>query len=105
MTTNSIGITEDQLLALWNEDNNGIIETLSSVYKAGADAQLEKCCEWLSGCGCESYGRELRAAMRPKTPSLKQQLKEQLATGTADGSISPRAAALMRVTIESLPNQ
>jgi hypothetical protein len=34
-------------------------------FQAGADQELEACCEWLSGCGCESYGRELRAARRP----------------------------------------
>jgi len=39
----------------------------------GADQELEACCEWLSGCGCESYGRELRAARRPKPPSLAEQ--------------------------------
>jgi len=44
----------------------------------GADTELEACCEWLSGCGCESYGRELRAARRPKPPSLKEQALEAL---------------------------
>jgi hypothetical protein len=39
----------------------------------GSDQELEACCEWLSGCGCESYGRELRAARRPKPSSLKEQ--------------------------------
>ena len=43
----------------------------------GADQELEACCEWLSGCGCESYGRELRAARRPKPPSLKEQALER----------------------------
>jgi hypothetical protein len=38
----------------------------------GADAELEACCEWLS-VPCPSYGRELRNARRPKTPSLKEQ--------------------------------
>ena len=38
----------------------------------GADQELEACCEWLS-VPCPSYGRELRNARRPKTPSLKEQ--------------------------------
>ena len=38
-----------------------------------ADQELEACCEWLSGCGCESYGRELRTARRPKPPTLAEQ--------------------------------
>ena len=38
----------------------------------GADQELEACCEWLS-VPCPSYGRELRAARRPKPPSLAEQ--------------------------------
>ena len=38
----------------------------------GSDQELEACCEWLS-VPCPSYGRELRNARRPKTPSLKEQ--------------------------------
>jgi hypothetical protein len=50
-----------------------VCETMAKLaYAAGADAELEVCCEWLSGCGCPSYGKELRAARRPKPPSLKQ---------------------------------
>jgi hypothetical protein len=41
----------------------------------GADQELEACCEWLS-VPCPSYGRELRNARRPKTPSLKEQALE-----------------------------
>jgi hypothetical protein len=37
----------------------------------GADQELKACCDWLS-VPCPSYGRELRNARRPKTPSLKE---------------------------------
>jgi len=42
----------------------------------GADQELEKCCEWVS----MHHGPEprLRAARRPKPPSLKEQALEQL---------------------------
>jgi hypothetical protein len=53
-------------------------EVFSAATQWGADQELEACCEWLSGCGCESYGRELRAARRPKPPSLKEQALEAL---------------------------
>jgi hypothetical protein len=43
----------------------------------GADTELEGCCEWLS-VPCPSYGRELRNARRPKTPSLKEQAQAEL---------------------------
>jgi hypothetical protein len=53
-------------------------EVARLAYAAGADAELEECCGWLSGCGCPSYGRELRAARRPKPPCLKQQALKDL---------------------------
>ena len=46
----------------WYEDD------IRTAYRDGADAQLEKCCEWLSGSAWPIYGRELQAAMRPKPP-------------------------------------
>jgi hypothetical protein len=74
----------------------------------GADAELEACCEWLSGCGCESYGRELRAARRPK-PSLKEQAfkilnpeKEGALWGNFEYRVSTSEAATIRRALEAL---
>jgi hypothetical protein len=40
----------------------------------GADQELEACCEWLEkNCGRWEIPASLRAARRPKPPSLKQQ--------------------------------
>lgn len=40
----------------------------------GADQELEACCEWIGSEGLAGYtSRELRAARRPKPPSLKEQ--------------------------------
>ena len=43
----------------------------------GADQELDACCDWMSECtvGCPN---ELRAARRPKPPSLKEQALEAL---------------------------
>ncbi len=49
------------------------MKTVTELAQQIADQELEACCEWLGGCGCESYGRELRAARRPKPPGLKEQ--------------------------------
>ena len=38
----------------------------------GADQELEACCEWLDSKGSPNASR-LRAARRPKAPSLKEQ--------------------------------
>ena len=64
-----------ELLQQWcNDDPNYTRASIAArAAQWGADQELEACCEWLSGCGCESYGRELRAVRRPKPPSLKQQ--------------------------------
>jgi len=39
----------------------------------GADQELEACCEWLDREGWSGESRQLRAARRPKPPSLKEQ--------------------------------
>ena len=40
-------------------------------YRAGADAELEACCEWCAD-GSLTLAQELRAARRPKPPSLAE---------------------------------
>jgi hypothetical protein len=39
----------------------------------GADQELEACCEWLDDYLLAPKSGQLRAARRPKTPSLKEQ--------------------------------
>ena len=49
-------------------------DRIIAAYRAGADQELEACCEWLDR---RLFGRdeiaELRAARRPEPPSLKEQ--------------------------------
>jgi hypothetical protein len=44
----------------------------------GADQELEACCEWLDKEGWSGESRQLRAARRPKPPSLRQRALEAL---------------------------
>jgi hypothetical protein len=44
----------------------------------GADQELEACCEWVKSKQTYWAHDELRAARRPKPPSLKEQALEQL---------------------------
>jgi hypothetical protein len=44
----------------------------------GADQELEACCEWLAYEGHEHEHLALRAARRPKPPSLKEQALNDL---------------------------
>ena len=47
-------------------------------FAAGADQELEACCEWLDFYSAASTALGLRAARRPKPPSLKEQALEAL---------------------------
>jgi hypothetical protein len=54
---------------------------INHAYAAGADQELEACCEWfISNFGAEVIAdiSDLRAARRPKPPSLKEQALEAL---------------------------
>ena len=55
-------------------------------FQAGADQELEACCEWFGPLGIKG-GDNLRRARRPKPPSLKEQALDALhavATGAND---------------------
>jgi hypothetical protein len=67
----------------------------------GADQELEACCEWLS-VPCPSYGRELRAARRPKPPSLKEQALDELHISFDRGYLKEGAADTIRRALVQL---
>jgi hypothetical protein len=74
----------------------------------GADQELEACCEWLAFETPEPYINALRAARRPKLPTLKEQALEALG---ADGysmlagkRLEPVQLKLIRRALEALPN-
>ena len=53
---------------------------INNAYDAGADQELEACCEWLRFYSADSEARDLRIARRPKPPSLKEQALADLDT-------------------------
>jgi hypothetical protein len=76
----------DHLLRKWesliiDEDQN-VDVVLYEAFQAGADQELEACCEWLVSEPWFKYEHEavedLRAARRPKPPSLKEQALEAM---------------------------
>ena len=78
---------------------------LIQAYQAGADQELEACCEWLD----QNTGRwdllaELRAARRPKPLSLKKQALFAIDTAVADGRLSSDVSNVVRRALEALPN-
>jgi len=46
---------------------------LAQAAQWGADQELEACCKCLTLLGCSGTAAEVRAARRPKPPSLKEQ--------------------------------
>jgi hypothetical protein len=77
----------------------------------GADQELEACCEWVGHwCGRWPDGTrpegELRAARRPKPPSLKKQALNDLDTIQTHDSFGFQIIDLsnIRRAIEALPN-
>ena len=72
---------------------------LIQAYQAGADAELEACCEWMSNrtVVCPS---DLRAARRPKPLSLKEQALIVL----DDADLDAAHENTLRRALEALPD-
>ena len=73
----------------------------------GGDQELEACCEWFLLEGWHpDHPNKLRAARRPKPPSLKEQaLAELNLTTDSDGAeLSRTQVELIRRALESLPD-
>jgi hypothetical protein len=68
----------------------------------GADQELEACCEWLDREGWSGESRQLRAARRPKPPSLKEQALAELAEWENVMDIAPNSP--IRRALEQLPD-
>ena len=73
-----------ELVAKWASSMCGYYEAA----RWGADQELEACCEWLDTekilTKDGGYIRKLRAARRPKPPSLKEQALEALGRFSAN---------------------
>lgn len=62
------------------------MRAIDAAFQAGADQELEACCEWLKADGYPGTAIDLRAARRPspKPPSLKEQALAQLSSVETD---------------------
>jgi len=80
----------------------------SLIAQWGADQELEACCKWLNGGSEIDYDTAalLRAARRPKPPSLKEQALLQLDVLNADLSTHGSGCDLSQIrrALEQLPN-
>ena len=82
------------------------IEQLVAVRAAqwGADQELEACCEWLQHDYPNIGATALRAARRPKPPSLKEQALEILAHAEEGWKPVPDDFDIIRRALKALPN-
>ena len=74
-------------------------------YRAGADAELEACCEWVDSESLHLDSSYLRADRRPKPPSLAEQALEELdlvPTHDQDGLSIDADTSVIRRALERL---
>jgi hypothetical protein len=75
--------------------------------QAAADQELEACCNWLDGFNphTDAVIADLRAARRPKPPSLKEQAREALETLNQTWTTPKEldAVIIIRRALEALP--
>jgi hypothetical protein len=94
----------------WDPSEQAVITITASrlknvarqAYQAGADQELEACCEWLLSNGEPQIlqinrVKDFHAARRPKPPSLKEQALSALEDDDID-------VYLIRRALEALPN-
>jgi hypothetical protein len=103
-----------ELVQQWWDDFNGAFYEFEAItakiFQAGADQELEACCEWLEQqtlCGHQDLLPSFRAARRPQPPSLKEQALVALyavATGANDIREQHQDFETIRRALEALPD-
>jgi hypothetical protein len=82
---------------------------LTQAYQAGADQELESCCEWLEDTDCDDpqeVANHLRAARRPslKPPSLKKQALQRIPLTLEETILYHDDIYIIRSALEALPD-
>ena len=102
----------DHLLRKWEsliiDEEQNVDVVLCEAFQAGADQELEACCEWFLLEGWHpDHPNKLRAARRPKPPNLKEQALGALyaiATGADDTREFHQDLETIKTALESLPD-
>ena len=84
--------------------HDGLIDFLAAqAAQWGADQELEACCEWLKNAvASPAWVKELRAARRPKPPSLNSIALQMLGTIERDAHYIPEITDTIRRALEAL---
>ena len=99
-----------ELVQQWVDDHFGVYVAANGFHKDlatraaqwGADQELEACEKWLEWNHSDLLSRELRAARRPKPPSLKEQALDVLHLSFDRGYLKEGAADTIRRALEQL---
>ena len=75
------------------------MRAIEAAFRAGADTELEACCEWMGSRTVVSPS-DLRAARRSKPPSLK----EQALIALDDADLDAAHENILRRALEQLPD-
>ena len=103
----------ENLEQLWFQGGISVADLLTKSYQAGADQELEACCEWLGDApvvyndnGDLHPGSYLRDARRPKPPSLKEAALALIdeCTDPEGDYLDDNALSIIRRALEALPD-
>ncbi len=90
----------DELVQQWRNSKILLKDALIIAAQWGADQELEACCEWLENQ--PQWMEDLRAARRPKSPSLKERALGILDVAHHDVLEDDQIATIRRA-LEALP--
>ena len=85
-----------------NCDRDSYQNIATQAARWGADQELEACCEWLLVNSWKTLDSRLRAARRPKPPSLKEQALNELSRSCVHGYLKQEAADIILRALEAL---
>ena len=88
-----------ELIEQWMQVHTTKYDLARQAAQWGADQELEACCEWIPKA-TPWDAEQLRAARRPKPPSLKEQALEALDSCSCDEADSWK---LIRRALKQLP--
>jgi hypothetical protein len=87
----------------WGDRPSGtsIARLATQAAQWGADQELEACCEVLDNLNDGFWSEKLRAARRPKPPSLKEQALHELGDAYDKDKIDDTTYDIIRAALES----
>jgi hypothetical protein len=93
-----------ELIEKWIQVHTTKYDLARQAAQWGADQELEACCEWLQDPDLNVDTYKLRAARRPKSPSLKEQALIHFDSYAASFETSGGDSDLIRRALEQLPD-